>query len=132
MPHKATERIAWAVEALAVQADDHILEIGCGHGVAASLVCEQLTSGTMVALDRSPKMIDAAEKRNQSYIDADKVRFRCASLEEADFGKERFDKIFAIRVNFFIQQPAQQLAILKQLLKPQGALYLVYDPPSAS
>jgi cyclopropane fatty-acyl-phospholipid synthase-like methyltransferase len=50
---KAAERLVWAVEMLAVQPDDHLLGIGCGHGVAVSLVCEQLDTGTITAIDRS-------------------------------------------------------------------------------
>jgi cyclopropane fatty-acyl-phospholipid synthase-like methyltransferase len=132
MAQQATERIAWAVATLELGGDEQILEIGCGHGVAVSLVCAQLTTGTITAVDRSQTMIDAARKRNQACLDAGKGVLRCTTLEAADFGTARFDKIFAIRVNFFIQQPAVQLPILKALLQPTGALYLFYDPPTAT
>lgn len=131
MAEQATGRIEWAVASLGVQPDDHLLEIGCGHGVAVSLVCEQLAHGTITAIDRSQKMIDAATKRNQRYVDESKATFLCTTLEALNLGEARFDKIFAIRVNFFIQQPERQLPILKGLLKPTGALYLIFDPPSA-
>jgi Methyltransferase domain len=64
---KASDRIAWAVEILDVGPDDRILEVGCGHGVAVSLVCEHLDRGRITAVDRSPKMIEMARTRNRAW-----------------------------------------------------------------
>src|SRR4051794_33435401 len=58
MAGKASERVVWAVDTLEVRPADRLLEGGCGHGVAISLVCERLTTGTITAIDRSPKMIE--------------------------------------------------------------------------
>jgi trans-aconitate methyltransferase len=133
----ATERLVWAVETLALVGNESILEIGCGHGVAISLVCAQLTTGTITAIDHSQKMIDAATKRNAAWVAAGRATFHCTTLEAVDtesggWAATPFEKIFAIRVNFFIQQPARQLPKIKQLLAPGGTLYLFYDSPVAA
>ncbi len=97
MTGRASPRQADAVKALDVQPGDRVLELGCGHGVAASLVCRRLSSdGKLVAIDRSQKMIAAALERNAEYVASGLATFICTPFEEAVFGEERFDKVFGI------------------------------------
>ena len=96
MTRSASDRQAWAVDVLDVAPDDRILEVGCGHGVAVSLVCERLDGGRITAVDRSPKMIAMAQKRNRAY--AGKARFVTAGIEEANLGDETYDKVLAVHV----------------------------------
>jgi SAM-dependent methyltransferase len=120
----------WAVETLAVMPDDRLLEVGCGHGIAVSLICERLTSGTMTAIDRSPAMVEQAKQRNREHSASGKAVFQAASLDRADFGDDRFDKVFAFNVSLFWKRPEPALATVKKLLEPSGALYLFHQPPA--
>jgi trans-aconitate methyltransferase len=130
---EAAERLVWAVDVLAVEPTDRLLEIGCGHGVAVSLVCEKLDGGTITAIDRSAKMIEMARKRNADHVDSGVASFQTASLDQADLGDARFDKIFAINVGlFWRQQPVRELQILRDHLAPKGRLFLFHEPPPGS
>ena len=128
-----SERLRAIVEQLQIEPDDHVLEIGCGHGVAATLVCEQLAHGTghLTAIDRSPKMIAAATKRNLAHVDAGRAEFRVATLEDlaAVLEERRFDVVFAVRVGLFDREPTKARALVVPWLKPTGRLHAFFDPP---
>ncbi|MBB4185790.1 class I SAM-dependent methyltransferase [Sinorhizobium terangae] len=127
------DRIGWAVDVLAPRASERILEIGCGHGVAVTMVCDRLTDGHIVAVDRSATMIAAAKRRNAVHLAAGRVQFHAAELASADFGEARFDKAFALRVGVFARNgPVRELEVLARHLSPAGRLFLFHDEPSRS
>jgi len=123
-------RLTWAVETLAPEPADHVLEVGCGGGVAAGLVCERLNGGRLLAIDRSQVMIDRAVARNAGYVAAGTAEFRTTGLADLDVGDARFDKVFAVNVNLFWLDAATSLAVIRELLAPGGALFLFYEPPA--
>jgi len=125
---KASQRLAWAVETLAVEPGDRVLEVGCGHGVAASLVCERLLDGRLTAIDRSEKMIALATRRNREHVAAGRARFEAVALEQADFGGERFDTVFGVHVAA-LWRSEEALAVIRAHLAPAGALYIVNQAP---
>jgi 16S rRNA A1518/A1519 N6-dimethyltransferase RsmA/KsgA/DIM1 with predicted DNA glycosylase/AP lyase activity len=47
-----SERLRSIVEQMEIRSDDWVLEIGCGQGVAGTLVCERLDTGRLTAADR--------------------------------------------------------------------------------
>ena len=127
MAGKASERFVWAVDTLEVGPADRLLEIGCGHGVAVSLICERLTTGTITAIDRSTKMIETAARRNREHVDAGRAVLEAVALEDANLGKRRFDKVFAFNVAPFWQQPQAALGAVREHLFRNGAVYLFWD-----
>lgn len=129
MAERIPERLAWAVDVLDPGPADRVLEIGCGTGVAVSLVCERLSDGRITAIDRSEKMIARAERRNRAHVDAGRAAFRTVALRDFDPDGRRFDRVFAIDVNVFWRKPARELDVVRKLLAPGGALHLFHQPP---
>ncbi len=125
-----SERLRSVVEKLNIRPNERVLEIGCGHGVAATLVCERLEEGHLTAIDRSAKMIQAATRRNAAYVKAGRVDFLVASLEDLDLGDRRFDKIFAVRVGLFHRDPERARRLVERWLAPGGEVFTFFDLPS--
>jgi ubiquinone/menaquinone biosynthesis C-methylase UbiE len=126
-----SERLRRVVERLDIRPGDRVLEIGCGHGVAATFVCERLDGGRLTAVDRSPKMIAAAARRNAEHVEAGRAEFLVMRLEELDLGERRFDKAFAVRVGLFHREPDRARALVEPYLAPGGQILSVFDAPGA-
>jgi ubiquinone/menaquinone biosynthesis C-methylase UbiE len=115
-----TERLRAVVDELGLRPRDRVLEIGCGHGVAATIGCERLDGGRLTAIDRSPKMVEAAAGRNAAFVEQGKAEFLVAQLEDLDLGDRRFDLIFAVRVGLFHREPERARALVDPWLAPAG------------
>jgi SAM-dependent methyltransferase len=81
----------------------------------------------VTAIDRSPKMIDAAARRNAAYVAAGTAEFLVAGLEDADLGDRRFDTIFAVRVGLFHREPERARRLAERWLASGGVLVCEYD-----
>ena len=122
-----SDRLARIVERLDVREGERVLEIGCGHGVAATLLCER--GARLTAIDRSAKMIAAAARRNARWVQAGRAEFLVAALEDADLGGRRFDAILAVRVGLFHREPERARALAERWLAPGGRLLAAFDEP---
>jgi ubiquinone/menaquinone biosynthesis C-methylase UbiE len=117
------------VDELHIKPSDRVLEIGCGQGVACTFICEQLTTGSYVGVDRSEKMIAAATRRNQHFMDEGKAQFVLQELEDLDLGDRQFDIILAVRVRLFYSEPSRAEKLVQKYLAHNGTLKVVYDTP---
>jgi len=93
-------RLQAVLDALPVGPASRVLEIGCGPGVAARAVAERLSTGHVLATDRSPAAIAQAGAGSAAEIATGRMSVRCVAAEDLvlEDGEEPYDLVFAIRV----------------------------------
>lgn len=125
-------RIRWAVDILDVQPGDQVLEIGCGQGEAAELICSRLQTGKLLAIDRSESGVDRTKRRCAEYLAAGRLAVRHIDLATLRVPVKRLDKVFAFNVNlFWVRDCQDELALLHERLSPGGTIALFYDATRA-
>lgn len=112
-------RHRWAVDLLAPRAGERILEIGCGHGIATSLMLG--AGAAVVAVDRSAKMIAACRKRNPT-VETSEGAFELLDLAG-------FDAVLAVNVDFARHAGTGWADKLHAAVKPGGRVVLVLESP---
>jgi cyclopropane fatty-acyl-phospholipid synthase-like methyltransferase len=122
-------RIRWAVDFMDVQPQDHVLEIGCGNGAAADLICSRLEGkGKMFAIDRSEAGVDRTKARCAEHIEAGRLTVRQIDLATLRVPVKRLTKVFAFDVNlFWVRDCSEEVALLHERVLPGGSVNLFYD-----
>lgn len=130
MARPVPDRIRLAVDALDVAADARVLEVGCGSGVAAELVCRRVPDGHVTALDRSASAVAQAERRLRRWADAGVCDVVERELAAFHGDGRAYDAVLVVDVNVFWTGPAgEEVARLRELLADDGVLHLWFAPP---
>lgn len=112
-----------------------VLEIGCGPGVAARAVARQLTTGKIVAIDRSARAIAQAVAGSTAELATGRLEFRHSAIETFALapGEPPFDLAFAMRVGALDgRHPELEAAALSRIraaLHPRAVLLIDDRPP---
>jgi len=112
------------VEALAIEAGHHVLEIGFGSGRAVPIVMEQAPDVRYAGIDISPTMVAEASHFNADLMVAGKANFYLSSGDILPFGDDSFDRAFSIGVVHFWAEPAASLSEVRRVLRPEGVMLM--------
>jgi ubiquinone/menaquinone biosynthesis C-methylase UbiE len=114
-----------ALEKMALQPDDRVLEIGFGSGAGIQLVAKQ--AAYVAGVEISETMLRQASRRNRQAIAAGTVELKTGSADRIPFDDEPFTHVFSINSIYFWPDVPAALAEIRRVLK--GQLTLIDQPP---
>jgi SAM-dependent methyltransferase len=121
-------RNRWAVQLLDVQPTDHVIELGCGPGVAIAALATRTVRGLVVGVDHSQVMIRQARRRNRAAVRAGRVRLIHTPVQGLSISDGPFDAALAVNTVGMWPDPAARLGELARLLRPGGRIAVVSQP----
>jgi ubiquinone/menaquinone biosynthesis C-methylase UbiE len=125
-----------AIAALAVQPDDHVLDVGCGSGRSLELLVPLVPNGSISGVDPSPLMVSRACRRNRRAISRNNAMIAVAAVEALPFEAETFDAIMSVHTLYFWPDLGSAALELSRVLRPGGRLVLAFrtsaNPASTS
>jgi trans-aconitate methyltransferase len=122
------ERTGWAIEALRLKADDHVLEIGFGPGVAIEKMSAIVTRGVIHGIDHSSTMLAQATKRNRNAVAAGRVTLCLASVSQLPSFENPIDKVLDINSFQFWPNQVDNLKSLRGCMARGGLISIVHQP----
>lgn len=117
-----------ALELLALQPDDRLIELGCGHGATLAKAAHAITEGDIAGVDFSPIMIAEAKRRNRRHVEAGRISLCLGSSDDLPFTDERFTAALSVHTIYFWQDPVAHLKEVRRILVPGGRLLLGFRP----
>lgn len=132
MASGATQRQAWIIDQIPLREGDRVLELGSGHGVAASLLCDRLGEGAYLGLDRSLKMTAAASDRNRRHVAEGRATFQTTHIVDADLDGI-YDWVLAIHLPVVDRgDPREELAAIRPHMTQASRFCIGFQPLDAS
>jgi ubiquinone/menaquinone biosynthesis C-methylase UbiE len=109
-----------AVQALDIQPNDHILEVGFGGGVALYKILKNIHGGFVAGIDYSPEMVKRGKRKFQKSIASGKMTLVEGNVTSMPFDDVSFDKVCTINTIYFWPDPTAGLKEILRVLKPGG------------
>ena len=99
---------------------DSILEIGCGQGAGARIICDLFDPQEYVGIDLDPKMVERAKRKEQGLKNA---RFLQGDAAQLPFIDSTFDLVVDFGIIHHIPNWREALAELHRILMIDGELF---------
>lgn len=122
-PQKRWKRSA--VDALNLEGDERVLDIGTGTGEILPWIVDHLDEGIVIGTDISKKMIERARRKIENKDLSDKVKVVYDDIQESKFPDKHFDKIIATFTFTTVPDPRKTAEECKRILKDDGEMIVL-------
>jgi len=113
-----------AIDALAPQPGQAIIDVGCGCGATSLALMDAMGLGKVLGVDISAPMLARAEERAKA-LGLDGIQFQQADAATFDFEANSLDGIFSRFGVMFFDDPVTAFANLRSALKSRGRLSFI-------
>lgn len=115
-----------AIEALNLNDEEVVLEIGPGNAEHLSELLDKAERLKYFAVDISETMVTEAKQRNTKAIENDQAYFYQIEGSSLPFPTLRFDKVYTVNTIYFWKNPVSFLEEIKRVLRPGGLFVLCF------
>ncbi len=115
------EQLEAMLDALNLQSDQYVLDLGCGLGKVAEYISNR-TGARILGVDLSKEAINWAQEHTQSVND--KLKFQVGNINELTFPPSTFNAIYAVDTlyDWHVYDLDATIKKLKEILKPNGQI----------
>jgi len=119
-PHRRI--IQLAVPKMDLAANDRVLDLACGAGLASRLMATSSGRPLVVGMDISDGMLRHAREQSRQL---ENVTFTCGSAEHIPFPDNFFTRVISVEAFYYFEHQDAVLADLQRVLAPRGRLFLL-------
>jgi ubiquinone/menaquinone biosynthesis C-methylase UbiE len=117
-----------ALALLACRPDDHVLEVGFGHGRTLARAATFVPTGFVAGVDVSEHMVRMARSWNRQLIKQGRVEVQRTDSAQLPYPDAGFDRVYAMHTLYFWQDPRAHLREIFRVMKPGARFVLGFTP----
>ncbi len=115
------------LEALSINSDDRVLDIGCGTGMLVRNIAKSTDADYIEGVDFSNAMVSLAQKKNRSFIKNGRVKIVEGDFNTIPYQNSSFSKICSVNTIYFWKEPEITTKKIAGLLNPGGKLLISFE-----
>jgi len=112
------------LEMMSLQADENVLDIGCGSGWLVRLIASYVNEGRVVGIDVSDEMIRLARR---ATVDLPNVFCAVGSVDEIPWQPNFFTRVVSVESAYYWPDPARGLREIFRVTAERGSAWILIN-----